>query len=148
MTSLYKLLPKRSSFDVVFNDGRKKTLWLRPFTLRDEAYFEENYKQEDLERKFLEMSPRFVAQVVWRQLEPDSRKLFKDVKVLDENDNVLEVEDYEKFMASFGGVEQIAAAYNALLECRGLNSIMDQGGKKKVKKPSLLSKIIPSFLKR
>jgi len=53
MTSIAQLLPKRAPFDVVFNNNKKRRLWLRPYTLRDEAYLQEHYESEELEKSLI-----------------------------------------------------------------------------------------------
>jgi len=142
MVTLPKLLPKPAEFEVYFNDGKTRTLELRPYTLRDEAYLQENYESEELAQKLQNLDPRLLAQLIWRQLTPKSKKLFKDVKAIDDDGNEVELKGYEKLMESFGGIAQIMNAFSSLMECRGLNSILEdpefESKKKKTIKRSIL----------
>lgn len=130
--NIYNLLPRESSFTVSFVDGKKRTLILRPFTLRDEAYLQQEFANSDILDKLTSLDVNFACKMVWRQLVPESKELFDDVVAIDDDGKVIkDAEGYEKFASAFGGVEQLAAAYNALLECRGMNSILDDSSKKK-----------------
>lgn len=126
MSKLNELLPQPASFDVVFNNGKKRTIKLRPYTLRDEAYLQESFDLEELSKKLNSLDPRLISKLVWRQMEPESRKLFEKVKAIDDNDNEVHLKDYEKFMEAIGGIGQISLAFGALMQSRGLNSVIDK----------------------
>jgi hypothetical protein len=142
MAELSKLLPKKSQFDVVFNNGKQYTLHLRPYTLRDEAYLRDNFDMQELAQGLQSLDLTLISKLVWRQLEPESKKIFDRVKAVDDDGNEVDLQGYEKLMESFGGVEQIIYAFNAVMKARGLNSVvdelMDEPSKKKTQKNIIL----------
>lgn len=138
MPDLQKLLPKEAEFEVIFNGQKKPTkLVLRPYTLRDEAYLREAFDLEELQKGLESLDPTILAKLLWRQLDAKSKKIFKDVKAIDDDGNEIELHSHEKLMESFGGIQQVVLAFNALMKSRGLNSILedltDDGSKKKTK---------------
>lgn len=145
MVALPKLLPKPSEFTVTFHDGKTRKLKLRPYTLRDEAYLQENFDSIELSKKLNKLDVRLISQLVWRQLEPESRKIFDNVKVIDDSGNEVQIEDYEKLMESFGGLDQIVFAFNSLLKARGLNALLEEETIRSSKKKSLKKLILQLF---
>lgn len=135
MPNLHELLPKKSSFEIILNNGKTHTLHLRPYNLRDEAYLRENFDLNTLQEKLSGLDPMIISKLVWRQLTPESKKIFDKIKVVDDSGKELDVDGHIKFMESFGGVAQILNAFNAVMTARGINSVIDSispsGSKKK-----------------
>lgn len=135
MTTLSELLPKRADFTIVFNNGKKRKIYLRPYTLRDEAFLQNLCDTPEKLQKFQMQEPELVSRVIWNQMEAESRKLFDDVLAIDDNGEKVELEGFQKFMEAFGGVEQFYSAFNALMKARGLNNIQNYSGSKKKTNP-------------
>jgi len=138
MPNLENLLPKKSKFQVTFNNKKKVTLQLRPYTLRDEAHLREAFDLEELNTGLQSLDPTLIAKLIWRQLEPKSKKIFDKVKAFNDDNEEVELEGHEKLMESFGGIHQVVLAFNALMKARGINSVIDElteedSSKKKMK---------------
>lgn len=72
--NLFDLSPKSTSFSISFR-GRKRTLMLRPFILRDDVWLQKTFDQEELRKKiYVEHDIETVARIIWYQLSNKAKK--------------------------------------------------------------------------
>ena len=137
--NLLDLKPKRSSFKIDVK-GRKHKLCLRPFSLRDQAWIQENYGDEDLLAKILAHDVQTIANLIWQMLEPRSKK-----KIMEFDINFIDVDEVtgEEKEIHLNGKEKllelldeasIQRGLQAFAETRGLNNAVANKSIKEIKK--------------
>ena len=144
--NLFDLHPKKTSFLIKIG-GRKKRLFLRPFLLRDEAFIQKNWNaQELIERIGVKHDIKLIAQLIWHQLTPKSKKFIMSLNL-----QYIDIDDVtgEKISVKPNGVERLlnildegslADGLDAFIKCKGLNSefLAGQLGNEKKKKTWLI----------
>lgn len=123
---LSDLKPKKSSFLLKIKGRRDKRLFLRPFSLSDESWVQQNFDVNDLSLKLLQGDIDVACQLIWHLLEMESKKYvlsipvdFKDVDD-DGNEISVELKGYEKFMGVLGETG-MQTPLEAFYRSRGLN---------------------------
>lgn len=133
---LKNLTPKEAHFKVTLMDGREVELTLRPFTLGDKGWMENNFSTEDDKISIAEMHAIPWSKILWHQMNKDSRDIFmriKFIKVDEETNKDIDAdpEGYERFMEGLFAVEDLLSGIEAFSKCRGDNDYQDDGSLKK-----------------
>lgn len=131
--NLSELNPKQVEIllPVTDQDGRQRdfSITLRPYTLADEAWTEETYKDKlKLIEIFEKLNMVEICRMVFHQCSITSKKEILSVKFydLDENGNEFEVNKlgHEKLMGMITGFKSGISLLQGLLECKGLSMPM------------------------
>ena len=142
--------PKSAKFKAKLVGGRSVTLTLRPFTLADLAWFQNEFSEDDT-AKFAMMQPDVVCRAVWHMLEPESKMAFGNITFTDVSENTgqpitVEVFGYEKMLHSIADESALIAAYDALAKSRGLNGFANELKKKTTQRRRWTLTIGPLFM--
>lgn len=101
-------------------------LTLRPFDLDDEFWLKENYA--DIQAVFEKVDMKAITQIVWHQLDTDSRKWFaqKEIEVVNDEgqSTVHKVGGLKAFRAYIQGNEDKITLMKALLQTLGISRPM------------------------
>lgn len=147
---LSDLKPKRVSIplDVTNSDGEVQNfeLVLRPYTLADEAWTEEEYKDKAaLVKVFEEINMYEICRMAFHQSTIETQRKIMAVKFagFDAEGNEVEVNKlpHEKLMGMISGFESGIKIFKGLLECKGLSMPMiEKMAEEDLKKKGLLKK--------
>lgn len=120
--NLLDMKPKESKLKL---KSLKNDLTLRPVSLADEAWLDEQYGSKEITKIFNEVNIKEISKIVFRLLDNESKKIFKKqiVEMIDENGDSSEVElgGVELFRSMIIGWDEKVALLNALLENIGLS---------------------------
>jgi hypothetical protein len=130
--------PRETTFTAELVGGEKVELTLRPFTLADIAWLQENFPGE----KALEiaaMKVDAVCRIIWHMLTSESKAVFANVKFTkyndeSEQDEPVEIHGYQKIVHSFASQQTMLAGFEAFARSRDMNGFQDDGDLKKKKR--------------
>ena len=124
---LSDLKPKSASFFIRVG-GKKKKITLRPFTLRDQAWIQENFKDEELLEKILMHNITAIGRVIWQMMDPKSKKAimsikatFEDIDPITGKEVVVDPVGYERLI-SFLDDKSLQDGLEAFAKTRGVNA--------------------------
>lgn len=143
------LLPEASEF--CFKDHKNLgIIATRKATLRDEIYFKKLYGENlaELQRAMLNSDMQIVCQAFWHLLTKDSKEKFRRIKVVDENEETLTINDLEDeyhilFFLAFGPYDKSLICHavgKSFAGEKSLEEIPDEELKKKLIKDLRLKK--------
>lgn len=119
---LAQLQPKAAKF-ILDSMGEKKEFLLRPVTLADEVWLNENF--DDISEVFDNLRMDKIARIVFRLLTDESKLFFKaqDVVTVDEegNEKTIRVGGVEMLQMAISGYSNKINVVVALLECIGFS---------------------------
>lgn len=141
MHHISKLKPKKVDVDVKLIGGAKALLSLRPFTLADYAWFQEEFESEEKQFSLADAKIEPIAQIIWYQMTVESKRLFGEItfKDVDNNNNeiTIQVKGYKKLLHSIDGEDQFWKLLDAYLKCKGLNGFTEKSEEVGLKKKCL-----------
>lgn len=138
---LSNFAPQSAEFEARLIGGGSVKIELRPYTLADDAWYMQKFPtQEDrliLANLEHDKWPDSVARMVWRLMTPESKKQFDGIVFEDYDEDLgetkrVKIHGYEKILHSFESSVEILKAWNAVIECRGLNDFVEEQVKKKM----------------
>lgn len=135
--SLVGLTPKKATFKATLVGGKKVTLTLRPFTLADVAWFQEEFPDEKDLVELAEIRIDPSCRAIWQMLDGKSRNILSKIRFTDLNPETnkqepVEVHGYKILLHSFDDENSIQEAFLALGKSRGLNGFIEDQLKKKI----------------
>lgn len=128
--------PRRKKFKAKLADGRKVELELRPYTIADLGWHQDNFPGEAIKLAIEGVNINTLCRIIWHQMTPESRDIFFRIKYQrwDENTGELldaDPEGWERFCEAVLDLESVAAGVNALCDCMMENGFIDSGAEKK-----------------
>lgn len=122
---LKDFVPQKSKFKVKIDES-EVTLKLRPYSLADDAWIDSNFPMDQRVAIFEEVKMIPISEMIWHQLEIESKKLVASIKLLDVNDDGEEIEikatGAVKLQHCIKGVQEYLGAFKALLAAKGLST--------------------------
>lgn len=140
--NLTDLHPKDAKFTVEIHGTDRKanyTFRLRAFTLRDDAWLQNNFDTEELTKKLALQDTETLGRIVYNQLvAEDKRFLHDNIKIEDSDGRIVqdEFDGHHRLLACLQGTEAQQAMYFALMEARGVSSVLEE--------EDIIKKIIPA----
>lgn len=127
---------KETSFKAKLKDGRTVTLFLRPYSLSDLAWSQENFSSDEDAKAIANLDVDISSKLIWRQLKSESKKIFMDYKYMKEDDSGEDVEykpeGYERFVEGILNLDSFIDGYHAFTKVMTENGfIPDSNDKKK-----------------
>ena len=123
--SLGELTPEASTFNITTPDGKELSLTLRPITLKDDQWIQRELGEKTFNEALQTQEMSVVSKFVYHQLVIDSKRLVKEIKLIDmdEDGNEFEVEcnGPEKLLHLIAGYKNGYAMFSALMQARGLS---------------------------
>jgi len=135
--SLAGLTPKKAKFKATLVGGKVVTLTLRPFTLADVAWFQEEFPTEEDLVALADIRIDPACRAIWQMLDKKSKVKLSNIRFVKKNEKTgkdadQEIEGYKRLMYAFDDEESIQEAFLALGESRGLNGFVEDSLKKKI----------------
>lgn len=134
---LTELIPERVEWKVkVPGTEEERTFFFREFNLEDEAWLKREYDGK-LEKVFKELQTDHISRIAYHQLAVESKKTLMEIKIMDLDEDGLEVEiakkGPEKLAFLVIGTSGVVDLIDKLLRTRGmslplLEKIVDQVG--------------------
>lgn len=134
-------VPQSAEFKAKLIGGREIRIELRPYTLADDAWFNQTFETEEKRLTFADIEHKdwadSVCRVLWRLMTTESKLQFQDIKFSDLDEKtgteiIVNIVGYEKLMHSFESHIELLAGWNAVIKCRGLNDYVEEALKKKI----------------
>lgn len=126
--------PKSASFKAKLIGGRVVKITLRPFTLADTAWFQNDLTEQD-HIEIAEMKVSAVCKALWHMMDKESKDIFCNISFVhydevEKTEIKTQVTGYEKLVHSFADETAILNGIEALAECKGLNGFIEESKKK------------------
>jgi len=140
--NLTDLHPKDAKFTVEIHGADRKanyTFRLRPFNLRDDAWIQNNFTTEEMTKKLALQDTETIGRLVYNQLvAEDKRFLRENIKIEDSEGKFVqdELDGHHRLLACLQGTEAQQAMYMALMEARGVSTVLEE--------EDILKKLIPA----
>lgn len=119
---LTEFAPKESKFKANLLNGRAVEVTLRPFTLLDHAWFQQNFTSEQDLKDIQELKVDVMARIIWRQMDDESKKIFNDIEFKGTKKLLV---GHERFLEALYSTADLLNGFTAFAECRGDNSFID-----------------------
>ena len=130
--------PKETSFKANLKDGREVELFLRPYSLADMSWNQEEFQTEQDRIDIASMKIDPLSKLIWHQLKEESKKIFMDFTFVkeDEDGNEIEVkpEGYQRLIDGFSDFKSLISGYAAFAETMEKNGFLPDTDKKKTMK--------------
>lgn len=143
MIPLEQLHPKTVDVDVILVNGQDMTLTMRPYTMADHVWYQENFSSEEDALAIAAMRIDPMAKICWHMLDTESKKFFANVKYKKFNDETgeeewVDVHGYQNLIHTLDNEQSFWLLWDAFLRCKGMNGFVDDpdaiGVKKKTRK--------------
>lgn len=130
MFALSKMKPKKTAVEIKLVGGAKAKITLRPFTLADYAWFQDNFDTEEKQFSLADAKVDAIAEIIWYQMTIESKKLFGTIVFKDVDDDgeeiEVEIKGYKKLLHAVNGEDQFWRLLDAYLKCKGLNGFIEK----------------------
>ena len=146
---LIRFAPKEARFKANLLNGRAVEVTLRPFTLLDHAWMQQNFGSEEYQNKIKDLDIDTLARIIWHQLTKESQDIFNNLEFKNSDGSDISIIGHERFLESLGDVSELLKGFAAFTQCRGDNNFVDTllSKKKTIKSKNPILKILTNLLK-
>lgn len=142
MIPLEELHPKTAEADITLVNGKKITVTLRPYSMADHVWYQENFSKDEEAMAIAAMQIDAIAKVAWHMMDSESKRFFGDVRYKQFNEETGEDDDvdvvgHEKLVHTIKGEESFWKLFDAFCRCRGMNGFIEDPNKIGVKKKAM-----------
>ena len=139
MIPLNNLNPRAVDVLVVLKGGQTVKIGLRPFSMRDHAWFQDNFKSDEEVLEIAKTQISTIAKIAWNQMDVESKKIFTGATYIDVvNGKEIEVRLYDEqtLVNSLESELEFHKLLDGYLKTQGLNGFITEaeeiGLKKKI----------------
>ncbi len=152
MIPLSRLKPRHVETLVLLQGGASVVVRFRPYTMADHAWFQENFLDDDEQKKLALLQVEPIAKIAWHMMDNESKKLFSEQITYKEyneatgQEDVLAVHGHKKLLHAINGEESFWALLDAFTQCKGHDGFVSEEnediGVKKKTTPKMKHKLI------